>query len=182
MTLLFYAIRSMLLLCWAIPVVPNSYLYIMSMPPTGTIRGLTISLPRTPVPVLQQSSPDISRHSPRSMMHPRPEFPYLVHAQSGDAFVLALRQNHKIRVGPGIQRPLDALETQHRRRRGRHGVEGLGHGRSGPVEEVVDALDERDGPVSRVSSLLLEGACAVSWPLTLRQSCQCPRATAPSRP
>ena len=58
-----------------------------------------------------------------------------------------LGQHDEVGVGAVLEAALDALQAQHGRRRRRHGLQGLRDARARPVEEVGDALDERDGAV-----------------------------------
>ena len=55
-----------------------------------------------------------------------------------------LGQHDEVGVGAVLETALDTLQTQHSRRRRRHGLQSLRDTRARPVEEVGHALDKCD--------------------------------------
>lgn len=78
-------------------------------------------------------------------MNPAAKLPDLVDGKASISIpVLLFREYHQVGIGPGLQRALDPLEAQHLRRCGRHGAQGVRDAGTGPLQEVVDALDQCD--------------------------------------
>lgn len=79
------------------------------------------------------------------------ELPHLVDDEFDAIRVALLGQHDEVRVGAVVEAALDALQAQHRGRRRRDGLQGLGYAGAGPVEEVRDTLDERYRAIIQVS-------------------------------
>ena len=123
----------------------------------------------TTLSALQYSSvfptiPNIITHTIRALLplHPflkyhLPKLPHLVDLQPPPAILVALQfQHHDIGIRARLQRPLDALQPQHARRRRRDGPHSLRHARAAPVEEISHALDELDAGARNLAVGALE--------------------------
>jgi hypothetical protein len=78
-------------------------------------------------------------------MRQNAKLPHLRNAQRGALGVGYFVKNNEIRVCANIQRALRLREPQHPRRRARDGAQRRGDWELRPVQEVVEALDQRRG-------------------------------------